>query len=81
MQKQITKKYGEWIVKANTNPKTQLTNTIPITSIQDLSKISEELGKPIIQFSDENEKKPIHIYYIIDDTTIYKYTLNSEDKI
>jgi hypothetical protein len=78
--KHIYKKYGEWIVEAQTNPSPHNTS-IPLTSIQDLSKISEDLGKPILHYTYGKEEKEQHTFYIIDDTTLYKYHLDSESII
>ena len=81
MLKKIQKKYGEWIAEAEVNPRTIATQTIPITSLKDLSKISEELGKPMIHYIADTKKIEEHIFYIIDNTTIYKYRLKPTDKI
>ena len=48
---------------------------IPTKSLDDLVKISEELGKPIIYAVTNSEKK--HSFYVLDDQMYYQYILPS----
>jgi hypothetical protein len=71
--KKIKKKYGEWIVETNKIPKSKTMNAIPVETLDDLLKISEETGKPIIHSNTKKEEK--HTFYIFDENIEYKYIL------
>lgn len=79
MLKKIKKKYGEWMIEAQMNPIMTDSKIINISSIDDLSKVSEELGKPMIHYEVKNSD--IHEFYVVDDSILYKYVLKSEEKI
>ena len=49
-----------------------------MNSIEDLMKIADELGKPVIHQSAEISGDT-HIYYVIDGNTRYLYTLSSDN--
>lgn len=68
----IQKKYGEWIVKAESNPVDPLSKSIMISSMEELSRISEDLGKPMIHYT---KGKKNHMFAVIDDEHIYQHEL------
>jgi hypothetical protein len=68
----IKKKYGEWMVEVNKPPKRTLgSENIEVKSLEDLIKISEELGKPVIYYNDGTK----HNFYILDESVQYQYIL------
>ncbi len=73
--KKIKKKYNEWIVEADEHPDAAEARIVSIKSIQDLAKIGEELGKPIIHYSPKNENDKNNTFYVIDETVFYEYVL------
>lgn len=82
LYKKIQKKYKDWIVEAETQPLTGLTKTISMKSFDDLIKISEELGKPVIHYKTTTANPGImHTFYIFDDDIHYKYILPNEETI
>ena len=74
--KKINKKYGEWIIETDKVPTTKNTQTIVVKAIEDLVKISEELGKPIMYHKttsvNPGEK---HTFYVFDENISYKHEL------
>jgi hypothetical protein len=72
--KKIKKKYGEWIIELDNNtPKVrQFQNTNTVKNIDDLVKLSEELGKPIISFRTEDNE---YIYYVYDHPILYLFSI------
>jgi hypothetical protein len=76
--KKIKKKYGEWIVETTTHPIAPVSRNISVNTLEDLSKVSEELGKPILLYTSPDQKE--HRFYIFDDTLMYEYELNPEKK-
>ncbi|MFA5101974.1 MAG: DUF5305 family protein [Candidatus Thermoplasmatota archaeon] len=69
--KKMKKKYGEWLVETKTHPDTTNARRIEISSLEDLAKVSEELGKPILMYA---SPLPLnHRFYVLDETTIYDY--------
>ena len=78
--KKILKKYGEWIVEVEKPIKNvPFSEVINCKKINDLMKISEEIGKPIIHVQQE---KNIHTFYILDNSIHYQYIIkqNQEDQ-
>ena len=71
--KKILKKYGEWIVETEKLPVLVGSKMISTKSLDDLVKISEELGKPIIYTITNSEKK--HVFYVLDDQMHYQYVI------
>lgn len=71
--RKMKKKYGEWIVETSTYPENILYKKIMIPSLEDLSKVSEELGKPILLYAAADASN--HRFYILDQTTMYEYIL------
>jgi hypothetical protein len=71
--KKISKKFNDYIVDVNKQPKRSVNFDILHTNtFADLIKISEELGKPVIHFKTENG---LHTYHVIDNLHQYKYIL------
>ena len=73
----ILKKYKEWIIEIEKQPKkSNFSETIKTKSIDNLIKISEELDKPILYYSLKLEK--INTFYVIDDKILYVYQIIDE---
>jgi hypothetical protein len=79
--KKIKKKYGEWIVEVEQLPETKKTGTVSVKTIDDLTKISEELGKPIIHYQNSSNPDGKHEFYVLDGKTTYQYVLNVDGGI
>lgn len=73
--KKINKKYGEWIVKTSEPSLFGNLKTIKVDSLDDLVKVSEEIGKPLIHFS-PNIIDEAHIFAVLDDSIQYKFVLD-----
>ena len=71
--RKILKKYGEWIVETEKLPTIEDAKIVPMKSLDDLVKISEELGKPIIYVTSDKDKK--HTFYVFDEAMSYQYIL------
>lgn len=75
----IKKKYGEWMVEVNKPPKrTPGSENIGVKSIEDLIKISEEIGKPVIHHISSSGRNAKHTFYVFDESIIYEYSLADE---
>jgi hypothetical protein len=74
---QIQKSYGTRIAESKGNQLVGDKNPIPMNSIEDLMKIADELGKPVIHQSEELSGDT-HIYYVIDGNTRYQYALSRD---
>jgi len=72
--KKIMKKYGEWITETTTPPIKQEKN-ITLESFEDIAKIGEELGKPILHYQTPNTNN--HVFYILENTNTYIYEIIS----
>ena len=81
MLKKINKKYGEWLVKTDKKPETSSSKIITLGTLEDLSKVGEELGKPLIHYNPVLDNDEEHIFYVLDEKTIYKYVLNVDEGI
>lgn len=75
----IKKKYGEWIVETEKLPTIEDAKIVPMNSLDDLVKISEELGKPIIYVTSDKDKK--HTFYVLDDQMHYQYVLPTVEQL
>jgi len=78
--KKLNKKYGEWIIETNELPTSKKQGeSVIVQSIDDLVKISEETGRPIIHYKDPllSNLEEQHTFYVFDDETHYKYTLQN----
>ena len=78
MINRIRKKYGEWMVESSSNPLDPTMKIIQVKTMDDLSKVGEELGKPIISY---NKGADRHEFYVVDNSVSYKYELKSDEKI
>ncbi len=82
LYRKIQKKYGDWIVEAETLPPTGSTKVISMKSFDDLIKISEEIGKPVIHYKTTTANPGIiHTFYIFDDDIHYKHILPNGETI
>ena len=50
---------------------------IAINSLEDLAKVGEELGRPILLYTSTNNNE--YRFYVLDDTTMYEYLLKSKE--
>lgn len=73
----MMKKYGDWIIKADTNPIDKKSKKIRILSIDELSRISEGLSKPIFHYQRKNKS---HVFLVMDNERIYQYTFTADEK-
>ena len=74
---QIQKSFGTRIAESKGNQPVGDKNPVPMNSIEDLMKIADELGKPVIHQSEE-PAGDTHLYYIIDGNTRYQYALSRD---
>ncbi|NLY66888.1 MAG: DUF5305 domain-containing protein [Tissierellia bacterium] len=79
--KQIFKKYGDRFVALNSEIVVRGGNIVAVKSIDDLVRISDELGKPIIYKYSSNYRE-INKFHVIDENKIYMLDLSDliEDK-
>ena len=71
----IDKKYGEWIVNIEEPPVFDNNmEKIKTKSFEDLIKISEETGKPVIHYESASSKT--HTYHVVDENIHYEYLLS-----
>jgi hypothetical protein len=73
------KRYGERMAEASgPMPAASGDNTVTLDSIEDLVKVADELGKPVVHY------KPgaggVHSYCVFDGTTCYQYTFQTPEK-
>jgi len=73
----IMKKYGDWIAQIHQQPNVIDIQRISTVSIEDLVKLSEELGKPILHFISA-DKPSKHTFYVIDGSIVYEFFMNDE---
>jgi hypothetical protein len=69
------KRYRDQLVAADFQPPVTNQQIISVNSIEDLSLVAEELGKPIIYQISPHDS---HIYSVFDGAIIYDYTLEKE---
>ena len=80
--RKIKKKYGDWIVETTKLPTTKEAKTIAVKKFDDLIKISEDLGKPVIHYTTTTANPgEIHTFYIFDENVHYEYTLPMDEKL
>ncbi|MBE3137076.1 MAG: hypothetical protein IMZ43_06775 [Thermoplasmata archaeon] len=77
--KKIKKKYGEWIIETKTSPEQPKSRIILVKSLEDLSKVSEELGKPILLYGPSSEKD--YRFYVLEDSMMYEYEFKTKEKM
>ena len=75
----IGKKYADRIAKAGSQTPVVGENIIFLGSIDDLVKVADELGRPIIHQPPNTTEKQ-HTYYVIDGTTQYQYIITKQSK-
>jgi hypothetical protein len=75
--RKIKKKYGEWLVTAESDPVDSSSKPIIISSIDELSRISEDLGKPMIHYQKDDST---NIFFVIDDNHVYRHELTINDE-
>lgn len=68
------KKYGERMAEAISQTPIEGEKIISLTSMEDLIKIADELGKPIVHQPPSTREQP-HAYYVFDGATRYQYLL------
>jgi hypothetical protein len=72
----IKKKYSERITESRGENLPGFEKVVPLGSMEDLVKVADELGKPVVHISaDTEESGPAHIYQIYDSGIIYRYEL------
>ena len=73
------KKYGERIAEATSQTPIEGEKAISIGSMEDLIKIADELGKPVIHQAPSIPEEA-HAYYVFDGATRYQYVLTASTK-
>ncbi|WP_352420630.1 DUF5305 domain-containing protein [Proteiniborus sp.] len=74
--KQIFKKHGDRLVALNSNPAVTLEGAVMVKSIDDLVRIADEVGKPIM-YKYRPDYKEINKFYVTNEEEIYILDLNS----
>ena len=69
----IKKTYGPRIAESNGDLSEKSEVSVSMNSIEDLIKIADELGKPVVHQIGPSGK--VHLYYVIDGGTRYQYSL------
>lgn len=72
----IKKKYGEWMIEIKKQPSKIGADVIPVESMDDLVKLSEEMGKPIIFYNNSTETIEKYNFYVLEEKNHYLYTLS-----
>jgi hypothetical protein len=75
----VGKKYADRIAEARSQTPLVDEKIVTLGSIEDLVKIADELGKPIMHQSPTATDKR-HIYYVIDGTSQYQYIITKQSK-
>ncbi len=79
MLKKIKKKYGEWIVETDKLTPPKDAKIISVNSLDDLVKLSEELGKPVIHSTPTLDGE--HTFYVFDEAMIYQHVLPEGEQL
>jgi hypothetical protein len=75
----VAKKYADRIAEVSNQTSLIDEKIITLGSIEDLVKVADELGKPIMhQPPTATDKR--HIYYVIDDISQYQYIITKQSK-
>jgi hypothetical protein len=75
----VGKKYADRIAEASSQTPLDEERIITLGSIEDLVKVADELGKPIMhQPPTATDKR--HIYYVIDGNSQYQYIITKQSK-
>jgi hypothetical protein len=75
----LQKKYGQRIAEASVIPQSDTESRISLNTMEDLIKIADELGKPIVHQPPSIADGP-HSYLVYDSSATYRYALKSPDK-
>jgi hypothetical protein len=75
----IGKKYADRIAQTSSQTPVASEKIISLGSIEDLVKVADELGKPIMYQPPTNSEKQ-HTYYVIDGATQYQYNIAKRGK-
>jgi hypothetical protein len=75
----IGKKYADRIAQASNQTAVASEKIISLGSIEDLVKVADELGKPIMHQPPTNSERQ-HTYYVIDGATQYQYIIAKRSK-
>jgi len=75
----VSKKYADRIAQASSQTPSASEKIISLDSIEDLVKVADELGKPIMHQPPTTPEKQ-HIYYVIDGTSQYQYIIATRIK-
>lgn len=78
--RKIKKKYGEIIVDVDKLPVILGRSDIQVATLDDLIKISEELGKPVIHSKSLSAGQEEHTFHVLDKDIHYEYTLKLDEK-
>jgi hypothetical protein len=73
---QVRKKYRERMAEATSQTPALGEKTISLGSIEDLIKVADELGKPVIHQPPRISEEQ-HAYYVFDGATRYQYIISS----
>jgi hypothetical protein len=74
----IHKKYGTRIAESISNSENESQEQVSMNSIDDLVKISDELGKPVVHRSG-GPSGDVESYYVIDGNTKYEYSFSKSE--
>jgi len=75
----VSKKYADRIAQASSQTPSAGEKIISLGSIEDLIKVADELGKPIMHQPPTTSEKQ-HTYYVIDGTSQYQYIIATRIK-
>ena len=75
----VKKKYGERMAEATSQTPIEGEKAISLSSTEDLIKIADELGKPVIHQAPGTPEEA-HAYYVFDGATRYQYLLATGSK-
>jgi Family of unknown function (DUF5305) len=73
--KKIQKRYGARMAESTGDSFIEFQESMPMNSIEDLIKIADEMGKPVVHQSG-GTSGDIQSYYVIDGNTRYRYSLS-----
>ena len=75
--RKMKKKYEEWIVETTTYPESTGLRKIQIKSLEDLTKISEEIAKPVFLYASPVSEN--HRFYVLDEPMLYEYVFKPDE--
>jgi len=78
--KKIIKPYKEIIVQAGNPPQEERMTTVTMKTLEDLAKVADQLGRPIIhneKTPTKKDEKSTHVFYVLDGLTKYEYTVTA----